>query len=427
MNRIILLFIGLFLIESKLSDVASQYREVIYLPMKKDHKYGDDICYYREIDEKLDYAIYYVKPCEKGKYCENEIRGHPYGFCRDIPTNVTDFPSYGDACSTNGECQNDLICDSTCKKECTEKKKDNRLDILFQHDLNDFDCEEYDYKTLNEKYCVWRDYSFQENYPQRYQGIYKETKGKFPGLPKECGIINYKDYTDYDTISIPNSNPVAYKSFKRYLEESREWCSIGEVEDGVFVTDKRFCKSGFTLNFYINGELSEPIVKYDDSGRDIYHSTQKSKMCVTPIQIDYNNSLVGCVITYKIKDGSEQKYNADKFDITCSNTDTNYNKESVIKSQIYTEFIEEFNKASDEDKKNCYKIPQGEEGNCENIKLLKLYYFYKNINEYLFYKDRKDLEKVLHFKIQQSYPRYYELSSCLNLNYLFFLLILILL
>ena len=46
MNRNILLFIGLFLIESKLPYVASQYREVIYLPMKKDHKYGDDICYY---------------------------------------------------------------------------------------------------------------------------------------------------------------------------------------------------------------------------------------------------------------------------------------------------------------------------------------------------------------------------------------------
>ena len=116
MNRNILFFIALLLIEQELAIVTGITREAIYLPMKKDHKYGDDICYYREIDEKLDYAIYYVKPCEKGKYCENGITGHPFGFCRDIPTNITDFPSYGEACNTKGECQNGLICDSTCKK-----------------------------------------------------------------------------------------------------------------------------------------------------------------------------------------------------------------------------------------------------------------------------------------------------------------------
>ena len=430
MNRIFF-FIGLFLIEKELSILPSTNKQVIYLPMKKDHKYGDDICYYREIDEKLDYAVYYVKPCEKGKYCENEDTGRPFGFCRDITTNATDFPSYGNSCSNTGECQNDLICDSTCKMECTGKK-DNRLDILFQHNLNAFACENYDYRVLDEKYCKWTDYKFNDNYPQYYKDNNpldpdETTYGKFPGFPKECGIINYKGFTDYDMSSpISGSSPASYRSYTRYLEESREWCSIGEAEDGVFVLDKKFCKSGFTLNFYRNGDLSKPLAK-DDSGNIIYNGGSLAKMCVTPTQIDYNNPLVnGCVITYKGKDGNEHKYYANKYSINC-NTDSDYNEEPVMKSQLYAEFIEEFNKASDEDKKNCYKIPDGTVGNCENINLLKLYYFYNNINDYLFYKDRKDLEKVLHFKIQQDYPRYYELSTCLNLNYLFFLLILILL
>ena len=423
MNRNILLFIGLFLIGSELSIPTPTNRKAIYLPMKKDHKYGDDICYYREIDGKLDYAVYYVKPCEKGKYCESGITGHPFGFCKDIPTNVTDFPSYGEACSTDGECQNSLICDSTCKKECTGKK-DNKPDILFQFGLNNFECKNYDYKILEEKYCQWKDFTF-EGDPKVYNSDGdKTTYGKFPGFPKECGIINYKGFTDYDLTSpIPDSSPTTYKSYLRYLEESREWCSIGEAEDGTFVDDKRFCKSGFTLDFYHNGELSESEIK-NALGDTIYEPILET-MCVTPTQIDYNNSLVdGCVITYKGKDGNEHKYNAGRFGIVCDDEDY---KEPVLKSQIYTEFIEEFNKASDEDKKNCYKIPQDEVGNCENIKLLKLYYFYNNINDYLFYKDREDLEKVLHFKIQETYHRYYELSTCLNINYLFLLLIIILL
>jgi hypothetical protein len=389
--------------------------------MKKDHKYGDDICYYREIDEKLDHAVYYVKPCEKGKYCEDlldPILGivHPFGFCRDIPTNATDFPSYEKECSTNAECNDNLVCDGTCKYECTGTL-DNIKDSSYQHDLDDFECHDYKYTKIEDKYCKKTNHKFNTNYPQTYIGIDggRALKGKFPGFPKECGIIHYNGFTDYDTSSpIPGSSPTSFKTFTRYLEIDREWCSIGEAKDGDFVDNKRFCKSGFTLPFYPNGDTEDP------SGT--LYTLNAGKMCVTPTGIDMANPLVGsaqCVITYKVED-SEHKYKTS--DTTLCNVNI------VIKSQIYTEFIEEFNNATDEDKKNCYKIPQDEEGNCENIKLLQLYYFYHNhIKDYLFYKDRKDLEKVLHFKIQQTYHRYYELSNYLNLNYLLFFLILILL
>ena len=411
MNRNILVLICLILIEEELAFTPSSNREIIFLPMKKDHKYGDDICYYREIDEKLDYAVYYVKPCEKGKYCEDNVNFQPFGFCKDIPTNITDIPNYGDTCTTNAECQDDLICENTCKYQCPSSS------TPFQHDYDSFSCHGSSYEIIEDKYCKKTDNIFSNVYPQRYTSQ-QTYYGKFPGLPKKCGIIRYDKFTDYS--AIPGSSPIAYKSFTRYLEVSREWCSIGEAQDGDFVDDWRFCKSGFVLPFYPNKDIVNP--------EEDYYTLAAQDMCVTPIAIDINHPLFRCVITYKLEDGSEHKYKVSSDSNSLTNSASqSCNANIVIKSQLYTEFINEFNSASEEDKKNCYRIPQGTVGNCENIKLLKLYYFYSHINEYLFYKDRKDLEKVLHFKIQQAYHRYYELSRYLNLNYLFFLLILILL
>ena len=410
MKRNILVFICLFLIEQALSISPISTRNIIYLPMKKDHKYGDDICYYREFDDKLENAVYYVKPCEKGQYCEDQSNINQHlGFCRDIPTNVTNFPSYGDTCTTNGECQNGLICDGTCKLKC-----DSTL-TAFRHNLNSFQCEISSYKKIENQYCKWSDPVYYDGTP-RYYIRSTSYYGTFPGIPKECGIIHYTTITDYDYLHdlTPGAAQPTYKSFTRYIEQSREWCSIGEAKDGDFVDDWRFCKSGFTLEFYPNGDILSPSEGLDP---DIYDS-ETIKMCATPTEIDDSNPLVGCVITYKGKDGSEHKYKAGS--ALCND------KNIVIESQLYSEFIEEFNNSNDEDKKNCYKIPQRNVGNCENVKLLKLYYFYNHIEDYLFYKDRKELEKVLHFKIQQLYPRYHELSAYLNLNYLFLLLILIL-
>lgn len=413
MTKNILVFLCLFLIEQTFAFPLLSARQTIYLPMKKDHKYGDDICYYREIDEKLDYDVYYVKPCEQGKYCQDQSAANQnLGFCRDIPTNVTSFPSYGDTCSTNGECQSGLVCDGTCKLECSSSQ------TPYQHDLDDFDCKSINYKKIEKEYCKWYEPTYTTNDNTRFYDNSIEYSGTFPGFPKECGIIRFKTLSDFDTINLtPGAAQGTYKSFTRYIIESKDWSSIGEAKDGDFVVNDdgegwRFCKSGFTLDFYPNGELSNP-----GDGISAYNPN-KIPMCVTPTEIDDSNALAGCVITYKGKDGSEHKYRAPNS--VCNDQNI------VIKSQLYTEFIEEFNNADPEDKKNCYKIPLGIEGNCQNIKLLKLNYFYNNINDYLFYKDRKDLEKVLHFRIQQAYHRYYEFSTYLNLNYLFLLLFLIL-
>ena len=429
MNRNILVFICLFLIEqsfAKLEDYEDPNRNVIYLPMKKDHKYGDDICYYREINEKLDYAVYYVRPCEKGQYCEDEVSNNqPFGFCRDIETNITDFPSFGEACSTKAECPDNMICDGKCKMPnyfCSS----SQTQVLC--DYNSVCCRPANHKQFDEnKYCRWSEGSNSQNDPKRYN-IDGPYYGKFPGLPKECGIMRFKAVTDVDPTPVGGT----YRSFTRYVEEGREWCTIGEAKDGDFVIDSRFCKSGFSLKFYPNGDIVDPSVDLDD---DVYDESLR-EMCVTPTQIDFSNPLLSeCLITYKGADGTEHKYNVNRVygplslpPVTSPTPlEEKCDKDIIIKSQIYSEFIDEFNNASEEDKKDCYRIPQDNVGNCQNVKLLKLYYFYNNVKEYLFYKDRKDLEKVLHYKIQHDYHRYYELSNYLNLNYLFFFLILILL
>ena len=418
MNRRILIFFFLFLFSIVDTDPTTEDRHEIYLPMKKDHKYGDDICYYREIDEKLDYAVYYVKPCEKGKYCEDEVsRNQPYGFCRDILDKPTIFSSYGEACSSDAECQEDLYCDSTCKYKCPSGEN------VYQLGLNTFTCFPDSYKKVDDKVCIL----YEPHYTQLgsikyFTNGYAEYNGKYPGLPKQCGIKRFTPITDYDYAN-PSTvdGQTTYKSYTRYIKQSDEWCSIGEAKDGEFVYDKKYCKSGFTLNFYRNGGLNDPSYYNENNPINPVYDAEKEEMCVTPIEIDLSNPLVGCVVTYKIGDGQEQKYNADKYDFHCDTED-------LIKSQIYREFIEQFNNASEEDKMNCYQISNNIVGDCQNLKLIKFFYFYNNhIKDYIFYKDREKLETVLDFKIQKIYHRYYQSSSYHQLNFLFFILFLILL
>ena len=427
MNKNYLVFFCLFLFEQTI--LQDTNRKVFYLPMKKDHKYGDDICYYRdEVDDKHYYVVYYVKPCEKGKYCETEVDNQPFGFCRDILTNATDFPIYEENCNSNGECLKNVDCiNGKCTRDCSNGVVNNP-DFPIYNELNKVTCKTYGTKTTNDaKYCYLYEPKYMPDDPKYYY-LNDETIGKYPGLPKECGIIHYKSITDFERQqTIPTTGSPYYKTYTRWLIESKEWCNIGDAEDGTFVVNKRFCKSGFTLRFYPNGDLVDPSYEeYIPNTHNYYYSSSLVQMCVTPIQIDKSNPEVGTIVTYKVGTGNELKYNYYKY-YDINDPYDNLDEESVIKSQLYTEFIEEFKNASDEDKKSCYRLPQGEEGNCQNIKLLKLYYFYNHIKEYLFYKNRKDLEKVLHFKIQNIYHRYYELSSYLNFNYLFLLLILILL
>lgn len=368
----------------------------LYLPMKKDHKYGDDICYYREYDEKLLYYIFYVRPCEKGKYCQPEIaEGQPFGYCVDIQSKTTTINNLDESCESDYECNENLFCENS---KCRMSSCPN---TIYQHDLDVFQCHDNNYKQLESNQCEFNEYVKDSN--NYYDGTLDRTfKGKYPGLPNECGKFNYKPYdSQYTSSSGTEKDPL-------YLIESKEWCTIGSVPDNEFVDNAKYCNSGFTLQFYPNKQLKDPSKGNINS---------KDKMCVTPIEIDFKNPYVndGCIITYKIGDQSPKKYKASGS--LCS-------KDIIIKSERHREFADAFNNASIEDKQNCYDIDTYPY-RCTNVNLIKLWYFKKYPEDYLFYKDRKKLNKVLDYKIQKIYPTYSEFSQYLNYSYLVFLLMLI--
>ena len=378
------------------SSTSSQY---MYLPMKKDHKYGDDICYYREYDDKLHYYIFYVKPCEKGKYCQFEITAHPFGYCVDLPINTTTLSLWKESCDSEVDCQNGLSCiNSKCTIICPNQ--------IYQNSKINFVCLPDD-ERIDDNFCLKYDYSYDSNNnPTRVLTYH----GNYPGLPNECGLINYKpvNYKFYNDDSVLEDDI-------QYIEENRKWCTIGSVPDNEFVTDKKYCYSGFALNFYPNKLYKNP------SKNSVIQSNQPiSKLCVSPIEVDFKNPLAndGCIITYQILEQNPKKYNSKLGSgVTCSET-------IVIESERYKEFIDAFNEANEEDKQNCYNIDDYKY-RCKNVKLIKLWYFYKHPEDYLFYKDRDKLQKVLDFKIQREFPTYYEFTQYLNYSYLLFLLFLI--
>ena len=378
--------------------------EYIYLPMKKNHKYGDDICYYREFDEKLKYYIYYVKPCETGKYCQYEISGQPFGYCVDIQTDSTTLSKWKESCESVNDCQSGLKCENKqCVPEIPCSNPSKAYQIGFNGEGNtvtSFSCLE-DNEKIDDNFCV--KYEYENEATTNYPNVKYTYYGNHPGLPKGCGLIhfspiNYKVYTGS-----------GYEDDVLYRIENIEWSTRGSVPDNEFVTDDSYCYSGFALYFYPNKLEKQPNNHGDST------SNQQQKLCVTPISVDINNELANgeCIITYKILDESPKQYNLGE---ECPQT-------IVIESERYREFIDAFKEANDEDKKNCYNIDEYPY-HCKNSNLIKLWYFYKYPEDYLFYKDRDKLKAVLDFKIQRKYPTY-AFTYYLSYSYLLLLLFLI--
>lgn len=385
-----------------LADPSSSSNNM-YLPMKKDHKYGDDICYYREYDDKSQYYIYYVKPCEMGKYCAHEITDQPFGYCVDIQFNPATLSKWKEQCETKVNCQSGLTCDnSKCVKASTCSE-------FYQEDENTVTCLGINEK-IDDKYCKRYEYSYLSNTNDIDTSKTITYYGNYPGLPYKCGLIHYKShnykYTD------PSDGHLI--DDVKYIEENYEWCTIGSVPDGEFVTDENYCYSGYTLEFY-------PNKLYENPSKNPSFSQTPQKLCVTPISIDIKNEQANdnCVITYKIGDGDTKLYNKQLGSgVSCSHT-------TIIESERHREFADAFKEASDEDKKNCYNLNENNYNyHCKNSKLIKLWYFKLHPEDYLFYKNREKLTKVLDFKIQMKFPTY-AYTKYLKCSYLLFLLFLI--
>lgn len=346
-----------------------------YLPMKKKSiDFGDDICYYKDEIHHTNYR--YVMGCEKGKYCtELGSNSSNYEIHKCVPYTPL-IKMLGDSC------QEDLDCDN-----------DNG---------NDLQC--------SDKKC-----SIKDDKPYIYNYIYYCPPGKI--ATKESGIwkcINKGTNSDKCLIDTTENKPDYFKVCGKksydtgYVVKSTDMNYIGEVEDGNPVENPKACKSGYALEFYRNGERTEPTTG----------SIQKDLFCVTVKEVEYSSTTSTCRIKYTKGTETEYIYNSvsDTGDIEC-------NKFLMTKLELFQKYLERMNsiKAQCESERH-YDNPFL----CNDNELKKLQYFYDHPEEYLLYQNEN---QVVDYLVQKEYKTYeaQDLNGItfLNMNYFLLLLFLI--
>lgn len=382
------MFIKFLCIVALLEFSLSEY-DVVTLPMSKDSKYGDDVCMYMDDNQK------FVKPCQKGKYCDGSTTLNTLDFsrgkysltgnleiCQDLP-NISSLYTYNDGCVNDYECENGYKCiEGVCSIECDSGK------FYSGYTRN---CQD---NSLRGGFC------FEESKKKN------EIKYSPPEPNKECGKITFDDD--------PNDGKKGI-----YYINKREYVYNGEVEDGEYVEDNALlCKSGFALFFYKDGKTKDPR----DSTADTIN--RKYLRCVTPISVSRSRD-GECFINYKIgENGETLRYNVNKlgssYDLThyCSEP---YYKYIKLKFEKYREF---YTKITEEERKSCGDLDNSNKYTCENNELIKLWYFYKKPEVYNIYNDRKKFGNVIDYLIQKEYPCY-SLSQFLSIKFIYLLFLLL--
>jgi hypothetical protein len=388
------------LLEFSLSDDAPT------LPMKKDSKYGDDVCSYSKNNHT------YVKHCKKGKFCDYDLSidgldSSSIGLffeetnikiCQDLP-NITSLYTFSEK-----NCENDFECESGYKcigKVCTPKCSENEF-------LSSTGCIDISYKGTDgicEETTIRKDQST----------IYKYS----PAEPnKICGKLTFADDPNDDKKGI-------------FYVNKKEYVYKGTVEDGEYVDKKELCKSGFALYFFKDGKTEDP--------KDI-NAVGNNRMylrCVTPISISISNE-GHYFINYKINENGEiLRYNmyklqqltngpTDKYTSIYNNyfyVDDDTDKFSFYSKYIklkYEKYREYYTNITEEERKTCEYLDNSNKYTCENNKLIRLWYFYKHPDKYSAYNDRKKIRKVVDFLIQKEYPCY-SLSQFLSIKFIYLL------
>ena len=347
----------------------------IYLPMNKDSKYGEDICRYH------DDGYFYVKPCEKGKYCA-DTSSSSYTYlqtCYDIPK-VKPTSIFTESCKNSFECYDNLECISEkCTKFCPTGE------FL----TGEGSCKG-DALLVEGKYCYLNKYDSSTGV--RTSRTYSPAEKN-----KKCG--------KYNLGQLPGTSNIG-----RYTIISEEFVYKGTVQDGEYVKEMEFCESGYALYFYPNGKNQDPSGIIGTN--DIY------LRCITPISVETD-----CSILYQL-DGEEFVYNLNQIMTTPAQSNKIYNafceQEYIkIKSERYREF---YKNITDEERNTCGELDGKNKYTCENRELIKSWYFYSHPEQYILYNGREKLEKVLDYLIQMEYPSYYSSSQFLNIQILVFIL-----
>ncbi len=387
-----------------------------YRPMsKKNIDFNlDNVCYYQDISDKSFFE--YVRPCESEKSC---ILVDDYYDPTNPTSSSPNYPSYnvktcqdyfnyfrtmGDDCTTNEDCDGTLVCSSG--KKCT------------------FDGNKYYYKN-NHYYCPSNKYY---NSATSVDGTCNEdiaeaNRDKCLVQTKESGAVSsiiptgsnnyepgYFKMCGYISLDVLNNNNNYYK---KYVSIS-EFCS---VQDGEFVEDKFACKSGFALYFYANKKYKKSDNPYT-SNPELNVDRKPQEMflrCVTVTGIDTDNQ----IIKYKIENGEEEYYHFSEVHSNYQNR-INYDGYTMTKLELFQKYKERYNAI----KSDCmnYLYPE-EPATCRDNELRKWYYFYRNPEKYLLYRNEP---QVMDYLVQKTYPTYTSNSSrFLNLSILSLLLIFI--
>lgn len=374
---------------------SSEY--IPYLTMKKKSKYGEEICRYYDREDQ----IYYVRACEKGKYClnPNSQLNQYFSICQDVPTPEIGVSTLNGDCSSKFDCESNLKCVSNkCIYTCTTAGE-----VPYKnYNTNLYDCG----KPALEGYCINREYPID---PTTNSAVPTFTYGSPKHKYQKCGVYTFRHL---------GSNAYQLKDVK--------YAHVGSVNNGEYVNDKDLCKSGFALPFYPMNNLEDPSAI---NTNDMYYR------CVTPISIDkIDKRSSNCVIYYKDNDDDTEikKYNVDQLlgerTTTISSSQTQLidslceytNRELQISKQKFKEYN---NKITDEQREKCGNL-EDDKNSCDDNELIKLWYFYKKPQDYILYNETEKLEPVLNYFIQTEYHSY-EFTRLLNINYFISLLFLL--
>ena len=403
MSKHIFILLSLFIL------CSSQYLR----PMKKDSKYGDDVCRY------IEEGFVYVRPCEKGKYCLKESsEGSDLYVCQDLPEAQEALNTLDEKCSSDFDCELNLKCiGGYCKNEqCGSNQAPLKRG-------NSYSCISSSEKAADG--ICWLQQYKDNSGTISVDGSPKE--GNPTGKSQKCGLLDFYDM-----------------GYQDYILNQKKYADIGSLDNGNYVTDEILCKSGFALFYYPKGNLQNPYNRgssYTSSYNKMY------KMCVTPISIEHNDPLLlsqssqtSCVIYYKESDEDTtiKKYNVDHLYLDSHIDSTVYPSFSTSDLCKYTDyefkikfqhFKEYTSNLKEEQREKCGDLGDSNVNNyrryiCDNNALIKSWYFYKNPDNYIVYNERKKLEVVLDYLIQKEYPSY-QFSQILNINYMLGLLFLL--
>ena len=387
-----------------------------YLPYKKNKNFPEETCSY-EFEEN----IYYVRDCEKGKYCND--RGADFSICENIPEVTLLNADSSESCQSNYECETGFACiNSKCiYPDCdTGEQKiitKNGYKCLLTTESNVFYSKDF----------KWNDAT------SRIDGTTKLDEG--------CGHFQVGGKITSFNVTKDGTNGVIYEP------QEIIYSDIGSVEDGDFVFDEKACKSGFALYFYGNGELKNPHDNYN----------YMYKRCVTLEDIEAFNS-GECKIKYTLNDKtfSYNPYQYDNNHFTLTNQPSGYSHSSSfssipngyfnqipslsnlcdpdlkIKTKIFQKYIGELT----DDIRKC---PKKEEKvidsnnneyyleTCQNDQLRKWSYLYEHPEYYVLYYDEDDDKgnTVINYLVQKEFPSY-QSSPFLNIKYYICLLLLLL-